>query len=111
MREQEMDTLNELDKLIKKYAAVSMEDPNARDNCPIHAENATGEVEEKVITAVDAVEGLDRVGIPSYMIRILKSYHSYIREEVFDETPAVTKRQQDAPNSFMANFDRIVSFC
>ena len=80
-----------------------------RKNCPIHAENAASTIEERVTTFVDAVEGLDRFGVPSNLIKILKTYHAYIRQEVFHETQPLTRKRQEAANDFLSNFERVVS--
>lgn len=106
----EVETLSELDRLIQRFShETEINSSQLRSNCPIHAEDAKSVIEEKVITSVDAVEGLDRFGVPSTLIRILKTYHSYIRAELFEENFSNSKKHQEAANNFLANFDRVVS--
>ena len=106
----EIGTLTELDQLIKKFDdEAHMNSSITRKNCPIHADNATGTVEEKVITSVDAVEGLDRFGVPASLLKSLKIYHAYIKAEVLTENKVAKKKSDDAANTFLNNFERVVN--
>ncbi|XP_016841465.1 uncharacterized protein LOC100121697 isoform X3 [Nasonia vitripennis] len=104
----EVETLSELDRLIQRFShETAVNSSQLRSNCPIHAEDAQSVIEEKVITSVDAVEGLDRFGVPSPLIKILKTYHAYIKAELFEENSSSNKKQQEAAKNFLANFDRV----
>lgn len=107
MENDEIETLGELDRLIKKFAKEAT--LNIKHDCPIHAENSPSVIEEKVVTSVDAVDGLDRFGVPSRLIKVLKTYHAYVKTEVIVEDSVVAKKQEDAAKSFLKNFERIVS--
>ncbi|KAJ8687888.1 hypothetical protein QAD02_023683 [Eretmocerus hayati] len=108
IRSDEVETLSELDRLIKKFSIESTANSSElRKNCPIHAENAATTIEEKIISSVDAIEGLDRFGVPPQMVKILKTYHNYIRAEVLQETQTSSRKNQEAAANFMNNFERI----
>ncbi|KAL7302806.1 hypothetical protein TKK_0004845 [Trichogramma kaykai] len=79
----EVETLAELNRLIKRFATeADASSELLRQNCPLHADNATGCIEERVVSHVDAVEGLDRYGVPSPLLKCLKIYHAYVRSEL-----------------------------
>jgi hypothetical protein len=105
-----METLGELESLIKKFTSSTMvSSSSARENCPVHRKDAPSFVEEKVVTSVDAVEGLDRIGVPCNLINVLKIYHAYVRAEVFQDATSSAKKQREAADNFLTNLEAIVS--
>lgn len=90
-----------LENVSRKISEVSLK-PNGR--C-VKDKNA----ESRVTTTVDVVEGLDRVGVPSNMLKPLKAYHNYVKNNVLKDSPEKLTPNVDAVKNFMEAVHRLVS--
>ena len=73
-------------------------------NCPFHGNNTN----IRIVKSVDAVEGLDRNGVPSSLVKVLKVYHSYLKAK-FSGTETRDKKSEEASNKFLMEFNKMVS--
>ncbi|XP_046482050.1 uncharacterized protein [Neodiprion pinetum] len=99
----------ELEKLISKLSVDSdtrLSGPNENSeaaNCPVHDKNAPKYVEEKIYTSMDVTEGLDRFGVPSDLVKLLKVYHGYFNRQSTSKM-ANDKRGEKAEHRFLTEF-------
>ncbi|XP_033231746.1 uncharacterized protein LOC117182750 [Belonocnema kinseyi] len=80
------------------------ERPLRNGNCSFHGNNAN----TKTVRSVDAVEGLDRHGVPSSLVKVLKVYHSYLKIH-HSETESRDKRSKEASAKFLIEFNNMCS--
>ncbi|XP_046745378.1 uncharacterized protein LOC124410799 [Diprion similis] len=99
----------ELEKFISRMSIdsdtrLSRSDENSEAaGCPVHDKNAPKFLEEKIYTSMDVTEGLDRFGVPSDLVKLLKVYHSYFNRQ---STSKMTndKRGERAEHRFLTEF-------
>lgn len=103
-------SISELDNLIKKVS-LDIEQKHgttlstlSKDNCPCHGKNKINIVTERKRVTIDLIDGLDQFGIPDYLLKILRVYHSY-RANVMN----AHNKDRPAARKFCANLDKIVS--
>lgn len=101
-------SVTELDNLIKKITIDKSKNAstsclnNFNNNCPRHGENSTQIVTEKKKIIIDIVEGLDRFGVPSDLLKIIKLYQLFI-------TKQSEEKNRRKVNPFLKNLEAFVS--
>ncbi|XP_012269286.2 uncharacterized protein LOC105693681 isoform X3 [Athalia rosae] len=74
------------------------------NGCLVHDPNTPKQyVEKKIFTTIDVTEGLDRLGVPPDLVKILKKYHSYLNGKSTDNK-VVDKRGEKATDRFLTEF-------
>lgn len=98
----------ELNDLIRKIATrQSTESAFIPDrdqiNCPLHGDDARQFVQEQ-IAAIDVVEALQYFNVPNDIVKVLRSYHQFLKTETNDSNDKVDKYEKSRDN-FLKEFE------
>ncbi|XP_043284272.1 uncharacterized protein [Venturia canescens] len=93
-------SIAQLNDLMRK---VSTEATEVSSALRLDTASASRIVTEKVRSMIDLMEGLDRFGVPSNLVRVLKVYHAYVNKEVADDRNH-EQRCQRATAKFLSEF-------
>lgn len=108
-----VDSTAEIDKLISKLSTESLKNKSSNSDsnfegkgCSVHDLGAPKYVEERIYTSVDVAEGLDRFGVPTELVKVLKVYHSYLNGRSMVKVR--NKKGEKAANRFLNEFQSMV---
>ena len=93
---------------IQSQQEIIVEERLHRDeNCPLNDNNVNSKVIDRAIKSVDAIEGLDRYGVPSSLVKVLKIYHSYVNSKL-SNSETKDKRNEEVSGKFLMEFNNMV---
>lgn len=104
----------ELSDLIHKMARQSTESAsisspeNTKNDCPLHENNAHQSVQEQIV-AIDVVEALRHFNVPNEIVKVLKTYHAFLKTETDNLNDIKEDRYTKSVDTFLNEFEAMVS--
>lgn len=80
---------------------------NAKNDCPLHGNNACQFVQEQIV-AIDVVEALRYFNVPNEIVKVLRTYYSFLKTEV-DLNDIKEDRYERSIDTFLKEFEAMVS--
>ncbi|KAK2584929.1 hypothetical protein KPH14_002524 [Odynerus spinipes] len=102
-------SISELTKLIEEVSLSSskkMSISSINTSCPLHGKNAAQFTEEVIIESMGIVDALYTFNIPKDILKVLRTYHSYINLE-YTKKSANNMQCQKATVSFLKEFEKM----
>lgn len=87
---------------------ASISSPENMNDCPLHGNNARQSVQEQII-AIDVVEALQHFNVPNDIIKVLRTYHAFLKTEADNSNDAKENRYKKSVNIFLQEFETMVS--
>lgn len=78
-----------------------------KTNCPLHGDDACQFVQEQ-IAAIDVVEALRYFNVPNDIVKVLRSYHVFLKTETNDSNDKEDKYEKSR-DTFLKEFEAMVS--
>lgn len=79
-----------------------------KNDCPLHGNNALQSVQEQII-AIDVVEALQHFNVPNDIVKILRTYHMFLKTEADNLNDTKEDRYKISVNTFLKEFETMVS--
>ncbi|XP_039306213.1 uncharacterized protein LOC105198689 isoform X2 [Solenopsis invicta] len=76
---------------------------NAKNDCPLHGNNACQFVQEQIV-AIDVVEALRYFNVPNEIVKVLRTYYSFLKTEV-DLNDIKEDRYERSIDTFLKEFE------
>lgn len=87
---------------------TSISPENIKIDCPLHGNNARQSVQEQII-AIDVVEALRHFNVPNDIVKVLKTYHAFLKTEADNLNDTKEDRYKKSVNTFLKEFEAMVS--
>lgn len=81
---------------------------NIKNDCPLHGNNGHQSVQEQIV-AIDVVEALRHFNVPNEIVKVLRTYHAFLKTEADDSNDINEDRFQKSVNTFLKEFEAMVS--
>lgn len=78
-----------------------------RIDCPLHGDDAHQFIQERIAT-IDVVEGLRYFNVPNDIVKVLRSYHVFLKTETNDSNDK-EDRYGKSRDAFLKEFEAMVS--
>ncbi|XP_012527683.1 uncharacterized protein LOC105831813 [Monomorium pharaonis] len=101
----------ELSNLIHKMVRQSTENAlisfpeNANNDCPLHGNNACQSVQEQIV-AIDVVEALQHFNVPNEIVKVLSTYHAFLKTNV-DLSHTKENKYKKSIDNFLKEFEEM----
>jgi len=101
----------ELSNLIHKMTRQSTESTSIsspENDCPLHGNNERQTVHEQIV-AIDVVEALRHFNVPNEIVKILRTYHAFLKTEADNLNDIKEDRYKKSVDTFLKEFEAMVS--
>ncbi|XP_012063844.1 PREDICTED: uncharacterized protein LOC105627168 [Atta cephalotes] len=100
----------ELSDLIHKMTRQSTENisisspGNIKNDCPLHGNDVHQSIQEQIVT-IDVVEALQHFNVPNEIVKVLRTYYSFLKTETDSSNDINEDRFQKSVNTFLKEFE------
>jgi len=84
--------------------SVSISPEYIKNNCPLHGNNARQSVQEQIV-AIDVVEALRHFNVPNDIIKVLRTYHAFLKTEADSLSDTKDDRYKKSVDTFLKEFE------
>lgn len=81
---------------------------NHKIDCPLHGSDARQFTQERIAT-IDVVEALRYFNVPNDIVKVLRSYHAFLKTETDDSNDIKENRYKKSRDAFLKEFEAMVS--
>jgi len=88
---------------------ISISSPgNIKNDCPLHGNDGHQSIQEQIVT-IDVVEALQHFNVPNEIVKVLRTYYSFLKTEADSSNDINEDRFQKSVNTFLKEFEAMVS--